>query len=74
VNLATLQNVQIGALVGREIHAENLRTGILLAGQVNGPVKTMLDTPRAILAGLSAGAAVGLVLWVGQLLSRHNER
>jgi hypothetical protein len=38
---------------------------------VDGPVDTVLDTPRAILAGLTAGIAFGLVYLAGRLLVRR---
>jgi hypothetical protein len=46
-------------------------TVILLAREVHGPVETVLDTRGALLAGLVAGVAIGMVLYVGRLLSRR---
>jgi len=55
-------------VVAREVHGEALRTVVLLAGRVDGPVETMVDTPRALLAGLAAGIGTGLVLVLFRLL------
>ena len=68
VTLGTGASVLVAA---REVSGESIKTSLLLAGHVHGPVETVLDTPRALLAGLSAGVAVGLVLWLGSLLSRR---
>jgi hypothetical protein len=46
-------------------------TFVLLAREVNGPVETVLDTRGAVAAGLVAGIAIGLVLFVGGLLTRR---
>ncbi|MEJ2709589.1 MAG: hypothetical protein P8074_18405 [Anaerolineales bacterium] len=62
-----------GLVVSQQVRAEQVRSTILLAGQVNGTVETVLDTPRALLAGLASGVAVGLVLLAGNLLSRKEE-
>jgi len=70
---ATITSSQAGLLIANEVKSDSIKTGILLAGKVEGPVETYLDTPRTILAGLSAGVAVGLVLFVGQLLSKRNK-
>jgi hypothetical protein len=75
-----------GVLVARDMRLTNSRAGlaiadhadlrdsstvVLLARQVNGPVETVLDTRGAILAGLVAGVAAGLVWLAGGLLSRR---
>jgi hypothetical protein len=65
---AQLQDTQTALMVARQVQGA-ARSTILIAGQVEGPVQTTLDTPRAILAGLTAGIAVGLVLFVGRLLT-----
>jgi len=67
----SLQNVQSGLLVAGEVTSETVKATIFLAGNVEGNVETVLDTPRAMLAGLTAGVAVGLVLFIGQLLTRR---
>jgi hypothetical protein len=63
-----LHEAQAAVVVAREVHSGSLRTGVLLAGRVEGPVETIVDTPRALLAGLSAGIGIGLVLFLFQLL------
>jgi len=68
---AELDGAQAGLLVSREVNGEVIRAGVLLAGRVEGSVETILDTPRALLAGLASGVAVGLVLWVGSLLKQR---
>ena len=39
----------------------------LLARSVEGPVTAVLDTRQAAVAGLAAGAAIGIVLWLGRV-------
>jgi hypothetical protein len=41
---------------------------------LKSPVESYLVTPRAVLAGLTAGVATGIVLLVGSLLSRRWRR
>ena len=67
---AQLSETQNLLMVARTVEGGPVRTGILLAGQVNAPVETMVDTPRAMFAGLTAGITVGLVLLVGKMLSQ----
>jgi hypothetical protein len=62
-----------GILVGRQVQGEKIKTSVLLASKVEGEVETTLDTPRALLAGLTAGVALGLVLWLGQLITGRRE-
>ena len=66
---AELHDSRTSILVAQQVHADTIRTTVLLAGRVEGPVETMVDTPRALLAGLSAGVAVGLVLFVMRLIT-----
>ena len=65
----TAKESRAGIVITRDIRSDTIRTGILLAGKIDGNVETFLDTPRAMLAGLTAGTAVGLVLWVSRLIS-----
>jgi hypothetical protein len=51
------------------MHASS--TLVLLAGQTNGPVETLLDTRGALLAGLVGGTLTGLVLFAGNLFFRR---
>jgi hypothetical protein len=67
----TMHSSQAGVVVGQNVQGDLIKTSILLAGQVDGPVETTLDTPRALLAGLTAGVAMGLVCVVGKLLSKR---
>ena len=60
-----------GILISRDIRADAVRTGILFAGHVEGPVITIIDTSRALLAGLVSGITVGLVIWLGKILSNR---
>lgn len=66
----TQSNSRTNFLVARDINTNGgpLRSTIVIAGRVNGPVEAMFDTPRAALAGLVAGAAIGTVLFVGKFL------
>jgi hypothetical protein len=60
-----------GFLAGREVHANELRTGILLARSVQGDVNTVLDTRGALIAGLTGGLFAGLMLLLGRALFRR---
>jgi len=68
---ADLGDSQAGLLVSRQVKGTTIRTGVLLASQVEGQVEAVLDTPRALLAGLAAGVGVGLVSLLGSLLRRR---
>ena len=65
----TLQDSTAGVVIARQVLQGPVHTTVLLAGQVEGPVETLLDTPRALLAGLASGVAVGLVLLLGKLFT-----
>jgi hypothetical protein len=58
-------------MVAQRVSGGPIRSLILLAGKVDGPVNTYLDTPRTLLAGIAAGASLGMVLLLGRLLSRR---
>jgi len=66
---AHLNEAQAGLVVARQVEAGNLRTAVLLASRVEGNVETLVDTQRAMLAGLTAGIAMGLVLFLVRLLT-----
>jgi hypothetical protein len=68
---AEIINGRTALLMSREVHGEAIRSGVLLAGKIEGSVETLIDTPRAMLAGLTAGVAIGLVLLLGNLLLRR---
>ena len=66
-----LHESQAGLIVGRQVTGESIRTKILLAGKVEGSVETLIDTPRTLLFGISAGVATGLVLTLFRLILRR---
>lgn len=68
---ARLEDVQANLIVARRIEGGPVRSIVLLAGKVDGPVETVLDTPRAMLAGLMAGVGAGMVIFVAKLLTRR---
>jgi hypothetical protein len=68
---ADVVNGRVGLLMTRELHGEAIQSTILLSGKIDGDVHTVLDTPRAMLVGLTAGVAIGLVFLVGSLLVRR---
>lgn len=70
---AELHHAKAGLLAARQVRGENLQTTILLTGKVEGQVKTVLDTPRAVLAGLVAGVAAGMVIFAGKLLTKSGD-
>jgi hypothetical protein len=57
-----------GAVASAKVEAPQVRTGVLIARQVNGNVETWLDARSAALFGAAAGATVGLILLAGKLL------
>jgi hypothetical protein len=62
---------RVGLMAAKKAALQNSRTIILLASEVHGNVETVMDTRQAVLAGLISGIAVGLVLFVGNLLRRR---
>ena len=66
-----LANARAGVLYANQAELNNSSSVILLARDVHGDVETVLDTRGAMLAGLVSGIAVGLVLFVGRLLTRR---
>jgi hypothetical protein len=65
-----MKSSRAGVILANEANCENSSTLILLARDVKGNLQTALDTRQAALAGLVAGVAIGMVLFVGNLLSR----
>ena len=63
-----LHEAETVAVIAREVHAPTIHTSLLLANKVEGNVETVLDTPRALLAGLTAGIAFGLVSVIGKII------
>ena len=70
-NTANVQDTQANVLVAQEIHGGPVRSVILLAGNVEGPVETYLNTRQALFAGLAAGIGAGFVLLFKQFFTRH---
>jgi hypothetical protein len=68
----TLANSRVGIVVADRADMRDSPTVILLAREVHGPVETVLDTRGALLAGLVAGVAIGMVLLVVRLLGRRH--
>lgn len=66
-----LHESQAGFVVGRQVTGELIRTKILLASKVEGQVETLIDTPRTLLFGISAGVATGLVLTLFRLILKR---
>lgn len=58
--------------VGGRVEIQEGSSVVLLAREVHGSVHTVLDTSGAMLAGLTAGVAVGLVLFVGSMLTKRS--
>ena len=67
-NNMTCKDLNAIAVVGQELHADNIRTGILLSREIHGNVTTTVDGRTALLAGLAGGAVTGLILLAGRLL------
>jgi hypothetical protein len=70
-NEMEIEKSRVGMIVARDTNLSNSSTIVLLAKNVNGPVETLLDTRGAIYAGLIAGIAMGMVRFVGSLLTRR---
>lgn len=68
---STLRSSRSGVIITERADLNNSSSVLLLAREVNGPIETVLDTEGALLAGLTAGIAVGLVLFVSRLLTRR---
>jgi hypothetical protein len=62
-------SVDSSMVVAQQVQATSVRTGVLLASKVEGDVETLLDTPRALLVGVAAGVAMGLVIFAMNLIS-----
>ena len=67
-NSMSIKDIDAIAVAGTEIHAENIRTGILISREVHGNVTTMVDGQTILLAGLAGGTIAGLILLAGKLL------
>lgn len=68
---AEVHNSRIGIVFAQHLQGESIHAKFLISNRVDGSVDTILDTPRVILAGLTAGIAFGLVYLAGRLLIRE---
>lgn len=66
-NAVLSDGASMGIMLATSVKAEKVRTVLLIASEVEGPVETVLDTRRVVLASLLAGAAAGAVVLLGQL-------
>jgi hypothetical protein len=60
-----------GVIVAQQVSSEKVQTKVLLAGNVEGDVETVMNTQQALFAGMAAGAVIGFFLFLGQLFSRR---
>lgn len=67
----TGSNAYLGVTVTNSAELNGGHSVVLLAREVHGNVETILDTRGAMVAGLVAGVAVGVVLLIGGLLIRR---
>lgn len=67
---ARLAQSRVGMTITRNAQLDGGSSIFLLAREVNGPVRTVFDTRGSLLAGLTAGIATALVLFVSRLLLR----
>jgi len=65
------EETRAGLVFARQISGEKINTKLLLAGNVDGQIETVMDTRQALLAGLSAGFVLGISLLIGQVVSRR---
>ena len=68
---ADVSHASVGYLAARDVKAEDVRTILLLARNVNGNVTTTLDTRGFVIAGLIGGLFGGLMLLLGRFLLRR---
>jgi hypothetical protein len=68
---ADIHHSAVGYLAAREVHAEDVRTIVLLARNVQGNVITTLDTRGVVIAGLVGGLFSGLMLLLGRFLLKR---
>ena len=67
-NDVEIQNGYSLAVASQNLRAERVETILLLAGNVEGEVHTMVDTRDAVLIGVLGGVVSGIFLLLGKLL------
>jgi hypothetical protein len=71
---AQLDGARAALVAGNTVHADGSSMGVLLAREVHGEVHTILGTRGALLAGISGGLVVGVVLLLGGVLMGRPRR
>ena len=67
------KDIQAIAVIGTNVQADSIRTGLLISREVHGNVTTTVDGRTALLAGLAGGALAGLIMLSGRLLFGHKK-
>ncbi len=67
----TVEGARVGVTAAREVRGGRVDSVVLLAGRVEGEVHTLMDTRRAVIAGLVGGLFAGLILLVGRIAFRR---
>ena len=67
---ATLADSALLALVGDRVQAANVNTVFLIGREIQGDVKTMLDTRGAVIFGLAAGSVLGFFSLLSAMIRR----
>jgi hypothetical protein len=63
-----LEESRAGLVVSRQVHGGRLSTVVLIAGKVNAPVETIVDSRSIALFGIAMGITFGLVTAIFKLL------
>ncbi|HZY44955.1 MAG TPA: hypothetical protein VFF70_09430 [Anaerolineae bacterium] len=67
---ATLADSSVLALAGDHIQAANVNTVFLIGRNIEGDIKTMMDTRGALMFGLAAGGVLGFFSLISALARR----